>query len=59
MTATAPLHDASPQPALFESLLELIRRTSTQLPETMDSHGQSLHQQVFDESKKRLAALKA
>lgn len=26
---------------------------------TMDSHGRSLHQQVFDESRKRLAALKA
>jgi len=26
---------------------------------TMDAHGQSLHQQVFEDSKKRLAALKA
>jgi hypothetical protein len=25
----------------------------------MDAHGQSLHQQVFDESRARLAALKA
>jgi len=34
MSATAqPLHDASPQPVLFESLLELIRRTSTILPD--------------------------
>ena len=33
MTATAPLHDASPDNALFESMLELIRRTSTQLPD--------------------------
>jgi len=32
MTATAPLRDVSAQPALFETLLELIRRTSTQLP---------------------------
>jgi len=33
MTATAPLRDVSAQPSLFESILELIRRTSTQLPE--------------------------
>jgi len=33
MTATAPLRDISAQPALFETILELIRRTSTQLPE--------------------------
>src|SRR5436190_6257904 len=33
MTATAPLRDISVQPALFETILELIRRTSTQLPE--------------------------
>jgi fumarate hydratase class I len=34
MSATAqPLHDTTPQTALFESLLELIRRTSTQLPD--------------------------
>ena len=33
MTATAPLRDASAQPALFETILELIRRTSTQLPD--------------------------
>ena len=33
MTATAPLHEVTPQSALFESLLELIRRTSTQLPD--------------------------
>jgi fumarate hydratase class I len=33
MTATAPLHDASADSALFESLLELIRRTSTILPD--------------------------
>ena len=33
MTATAPLFDPHPQPALFESLLELIRRTSTILPD--------------------------
>ncbi len=33
MTATAPFRDVSAQPALFESLLELIRRTSTQLPD--------------------------
>src|SRR5947199_6756473 len=26
---------------------------------TMDAHGQSLHQRVFEESKQRLAALKA
>src|SRR5260221_4549601 len=32
MTAQ-PIHDASPQPALFDSILELIRRTSTILPE--------------------------
>jgi len=32
MTATAPLRDVSAQPALFETILELIRRTSTQLP---------------------------
>jgi fumarate hydratase class I len=33
MTATAPLHEVSPQSALFESILELIRRTSTILPD--------------------------
>ena len=33
MTATAPLHDAATDTALFESLLELIRRTSTILPD--------------------------
>src|SRR3954451_17890200 len=34
MSATAlPLHDTSPQTALFESILELIRRTSTILPD--------------------------
>jgi fumarate hydratase class I len=33
MTATAPLHEVRGEPALFESVLELIRRTSTQLPD--------------------------
>ena len=33
MTATAPIHDAAPEGALFETILELIRRTSTQLPD--------------------------
>ena len=33
MTATAPLHEVRSEPALFETLLELIRRTSTQLPD--------------------------
>ena len=33
MTAPAPLRDVSVQPALFQSILELIRRTSTQLPD--------------------------
>ena len=33
MTATAPIHEVSKEPALFESLLELIRRTSTILPD--------------------------
>src|SRR5919106_1450474 len=33
MTATAPIRDISAQPALFQTLLELIRRTSTQLPD--------------------------
>lgn len=28
-----PLHEVAPQPALFETILELIRRTSTQLPD--------------------------
>ncbi len=37
MTATAPLRDVSTQPALFETLLELIRRTSTQLPDDVVS----------------------
>jgi tartrate/fumarate subfamily iron-sulfur-dependent hydro-lyase alpha chain len=32
MTATASLRDVSAQHALFETILELIRRTSTQLP---------------------------
>jgi fumarate hydratase class I len=33
MTATVPLHEVSSEPALFETILELIRRTSTQLPD--------------------------
>ena len=33
MTATAPLREVTPQPALFETILELIRRTSTILPD--------------------------
>src|SRR5262245_12180482 len=33
MTATAPLRDVSKEPALFTSILGLIRRTSTQLPD--------------------------
>ena len=28
-----PIHEVAPQPALFETILELIRRTSTQLPD--------------------------
>ena len=32
-----PLHSVTPQTALFESLLELIRRTSTQLPDDVVS----------------------
>ncbi len=33
MTATAPVRDIHAQPALFQTLLELIRRTSTILPD--------------------------
>jgi fumarate hydratase class I len=33
MTAAAPIRELSKEPALFESLLELIRRTSTILPD--------------------------
>jgi len=33
MTATAPIHEVTPEPALFDSILELIRRTSTILPD--------------------------
>src|ERR1051325_5784904 len=33
MTASAPLHEVRGEPALFETILELIRRTSTQLPD--------------------------
>ena len=33
MSATAPLHAVTPQAALFDSILELIRRTSTVLPD--------------------------
>jgi fumarate hydratase class I len=33
MTASAPVHQLRPESALFESILELIRRTSTQLPD--------------------------
>lgn len=33
MTATAPIHEVTPQTALFDSILELIRRTSTILPD--------------------------
>ncbi len=33
MSATAPLDEPAPQSAIFESILELIRRTSTQLPD--------------------------
>ena len=36
MTAQ-PLSEATPQTALFESILELIRRTSTQLPQDVVS----------------------
>jgi fumarate hydratase class I len=32
MSAAAPLHETTTQTALFQSILELIRRTSTQLP---------------------------
>src|SRR2546421_11331622 len=31
--AAQPLHEVTPQPALFDSILELIRRTSTILPD--------------------------
>jgi fumarate hydratase, class I len=37
MTATALLREVSSQPALFQSILELIRRTSTQLPDDVVS----------------------
>jgi fumarate hydratase, class I len=37
MTATAPLRDVTPESALFETILELIRRTSTQLPDDVVS----------------------
>src|SRR5579859_7555609 len=33
MTATAPIHEVTAQSALFDSVLELIRRTSTILPD--------------------------
>src|ERR1043166_9596686 len=33
MSATAPLREVTAQPALFDPILELIRRTSTQLPD--------------------------
>src|ERR1043166_4681787 len=33
MSATAPLREVTAQPALFDTILELIRRTSTQLPD--------------------------
>src|ERR1700736_653587 len=33
MTVAAPLDEPTPQSALFESILEVIRRTSTQLPD--------------------------
>jgi fumarate hydratase class I len=33
MTATAPIHEVTKEPALFDSILELIRRTSTILPD--------------------------
>ena len=33
MTATAPLHEVTPRTVLFDSILELIRRTSTILPD--------------------------
>ena len=40
MTATAPIRDISSQPALFQTILELIRRTSTQLPDDVrEPHG--------------------
>ena len=32
-----PLHEVTPQSALFDSILELIRRTSTQLPDDVVS----------------------
>jgi len=37
MTSTSPLRAVSAQPALFETILELIRRTSTQLPDDVVS----------------------
>src|SRR5256885_221510 len=37
MSATAPLREVSNEPALFETILELIRRTSTQLPDDVVS----------------------
>ena len=37
MTAISPLRDVSAQPSLFETILELIRRTSTQLPDDVVS----------------------
>ncbi|HEY2830329.1 MAG TPA: fumarate hydratase, partial [Thermoanaerobaculia bacterium] len=33
MTAAAPIHEVAKEPALFDSILELIRRTSTILPD--------------------------
>src|SRR5436853_1889839 len=37
MTAASPLHEVTKEPALFDSILELIRRTSTQLPDDVVS----------------------
>jgi len=37
MTASAPLHEIRNEPALFATILELIRRTSTQLPDDVVS----------------------
>ena len=33
MTATSPIHEVTKEPALFDSVLELIRRTLTILPD--------------------------
>jgi fumarate hydratase class I len=55
MTASASLHDVSAQPSLFESILELIRRTSTILPDDVVRAVTAARQQEVEGSNAEVA----